>query len=193
MRLIFLGPAGAGKGTQSEQLVEYLQVPHLSTGDMLRAHIVLDTELGIQAKQYIEEGSLVPDEIVLQILEERLTHKDCRVGCLLDGFPRTRNQAVQLEVMFENHGWILDGVLELRVDEEILFERLMSRNRLDDTPEIIRSRLKGYTELTEPLVEYYSDRDLCFPIEADTTPKEVFAQIQTIVDRLQAEKDKSRL
>ena len=165
MRLILLGPPGAGKGTQAQLLVAKYGIVQLSTGEILRAAVKADTAIGRQAQDIIARGALVPDEIVVEIVAQRIEAPDARKGFILDGFPRTVPQAVALDRILAERGLVLDAVIELRVDEAALLKRIESRiadmkargERLrdDDTPDVLHRRLAGYRELTEPLVDYY--------------------------------------
>ncbi|QDU93190.1 adenylate kinase [Lignipirellula cremea] len=190
MRIVFIGPPGAGKGTQSVRLVKYLDVPHLSTGDMLRDAISEGTTLGKLVKSYMDHGSLVPDPLVVGIVGERLEHRDCRKGCMLDGFPRTIGQAQALDQYLLDRGEKIDVVLELQVPEEILHDRLLERAkkmvepRSDDRPEAIPRRLSLFRSQTEPLISYYSKRDICRHVDGVGTPDEVFARIRECVDSM---------
>ena len=182
MRLVFVGPPGAGKGTQAEKIVDYLKVPHLSTGDMLREAQAASTEVGRTAGEYISKGQLVPDEIVLQIVRQRLDQPDCRAGCLFDGFPRNIDQAGALDEVLENCGTPLDLVLELVVDEQRLIERLMGRGRADDNPDTIRQRIIVYKEQTVPLSDYYQKRGILKQVDGNGTIDEVAALAKTALD-----------
>ena len=166
MRIVLLGPPGAGKGTQAQRLVDDLQIPHLSTGDMLRAGQDAGSELGLMAAQYMESGQLVPDELVVGIVDQRLQQQDCQNGYLLDGFPRTVPQADSLSELLQQRSTKLDLVLELNVAEEELIERLLQRKRPDDTRETI------------PLLEYYSTRGLLASIAGQGTPDEVYERLR---------------
>ena len=141
MRLIFIGPPGAGKGTQSQRLIDKLQVPHLSTGDMLREAVQNQTPEGRRAIEFMDRGKLVPDDIILAMVARRIAEPDCAKGCLLDGFPRTLAQAEALDSLLAKQNIPLDAVVELRVDEDALARRLSERGRTDDRPEVIRERL----------------------------------------------------
>ena len=184
MRIVFIGPPGAGKGTQAALVVGRYGIAHLSTGDMLRAARDAQTELGKLADQYMSAGQLVPDEIILKIVQERLQADDCRRGYLLDGFPRTLAQAEALDRMLSQDGTPLDVVLELRVPEEELFRRLSGRGRADDKPEVIRQRLVAYRQQTEPLLDYYQRRGLLQTIDGLGTVEEIFQRIQQVLDLL---------
>jgi adenylate kinase len=181
MRIIFLGPPGVGKGTQSKRLVEYLQIPHLSTGDMLRQAYLDKNEVGILSQQYMSSGKLVPDPVILEIMGRRLDQNDCQKGCLLDGFPRTLGQARALDEFLAQRGTPLDGVLELKVDQEEIVNRLAGRGRDDDRPEIIRERLEHYARQTAPLEDYYRQRGLLHTIDGVGTTDEVFARIKQVL------------
>ena len=187
MLIIFIGPPGAGKGTQSRRLVEYLGVPHLSTGEMLREAEAAKTDVGAASRDYMAGGHLVPDQIMVGFVEERLGRAECDRGALFDGFPRTIFQAESLERYLAQRGIRLNGVLELRVDEDILVERLAARKRRDDEPEIFRRRLVAYREQTEPLLAYYAERNLLHTIDGIGTPDEVFGRLKVVVDRLRAD------
>ncbi|MDO4551403.1 MAG: adenylate kinase [Planctomycetia bacterium] len=184
MRLVFIGPPGAGKGTQAERLIAKYHPAHLSTGDMLRAARDAKTEIGLKADEYMSAGALVPDEVIISIIEERLTADDCAEGFLLDGFPRTIAQAEALDEMLTKKNTPLDLVLELRVPEEELFKRLAGRGRADDTPEAIRNRLTSYANQTSPLLDYYSKKGLLQTINGLGTIDEIFTRMEGILDKI---------
>jgi len=186
MRIVFIGPPGAGKGTQAKQLIDHLSIVHLSTGDMLRQARSDGTELGIKAAECMDRGELVPDELVVAIVAERIGKPDCQAGCLFDGFPRTIAQAEALDEQLQQRGAPLDLVLELKADEEELTRRMLERakieKRADDTPETIANRMKVYRSQTEPLLAYYANQGKLAPIDGMGTPDEVFARIRDCVD-----------
>ena len=188
MRIILIGPPGAGKGTQARALAAHLRVPHLSTGELLRQEIQDGTDLGNEARQYLDSGQLVPDKLVLEVVEHRLAQPDCQPGCLLDGFPRTLPQAEALGEYFDNLGTPLDGVVELRVSEDEIVRRLDSRGRSDDHPNVIRERMAAFRRQTEPLVDYYRKRDLLRSIDALGSVDEVFGRLVAAVEQLASAK-----
>jgi len=183
MRLILLGPPGAGKGTQSQRLVEKHGIAQLSTGDMLRAAIKAGTPVGQRARDIMARGELVPDNVVVGIISERLDQPDAKRGFVLDGFPRTVGQAEALDRLLAEKGLKLDGVIELKVDEGVLLQRIESRLaetlargepvRPDDNPESFKTRLKAYREQTAPLVEYYRARRRLGSVDGLVTVSEV--------------------
>ena len=195
MRAVLLGPPGAGKGTQAQIIAGELGVPPISTGDIFRANVSGQTELGLQAKVYMDAGDLVPDEITVAMVKDRLAEPDAKVGFLLDGFPRTITQAEQLRSSLAELGSGLDCVLELVVDEEELVRRLSGRRMLvdgewvqrdDDKPETVRHRLHVYQEQTAPLSGFYEQEGLLARIDAIGTVEEVSARAQAALR--QAEK-----
>ena len=156
MRLVLLGPPGAGKGTQAALISDKLSVPHISTGDLFRANIGEGTPLGIEAKQYMDAGELVPTDVTARMVESRLEEADAQNGFLLDGFPRTVEQAEILTALLEKKGLALDGVLNFQVDEDVVVERMLARGRADDNEETIRTRLRVYRDETAPLIDHYA-------------------------------------
>lgn len=170
MRLILLGPPGAGKGTQSARIVERLGIPQLATGDMLRAAVAAGTSIGLKAKDVMARGELVSDEIVVGIVADRIEEPDARSGFILDGFPRTVPQAGALDLMLTGKAMELDAVIELKVDETALLERIAKRVadtlargepvRKDDNPEAFKTRLVAYRQQTAPLSDYYARRGM---------------------------------
>ncbi len=190
MRIVFIGPPGAGKGTQSKRLLSYLSIPHISTGEMLRDEIALQTRLGLIISEQMTGGGLVPDPIILSLVGERLEKPDCRNGYLFDGFPRTIHQAEALDAALESNGQSLDAVLELQVSEESVLDRLRQRakheSRPDDDMQTAIERLRQFRELTAPLLGYYSQRGVLYTIDGAGTPDEVFERIRKVVDKIRA-------
>jgi adenylate kinase len=186
MRLILLGPPGAGKGTQAKILIEAYGIPQLSTGDILRSAIANKTPMGLAAKEIMDRGDLVPDEVVNGIISERLDADDCEAGFILDGFPRTIPQAEALDQMLEDKGMQLDAVVEVTADAETLVGRIANRAkesastgvRADDNAEVVRKRLEVYRELTEPLVGYYREKGLVKTVDGMQSVEEVTASIR---------------
>jgi adenylate kinase len=181
MRIVFIGPPGSGKGTQAQRLEQNCGIVHLSTGDMLRDSVQAGTPLGLEAARYMQAGKLVPDDVVVGIVAERLDKSDCQPGCLFDGFPRTVPQAETLDKLLAKRGTKIDLVLELQVDPVHLVERLLSRGRTDDQMETIGERFREYDLLTEPLLEYYRQKAILRPIDGDSPPEVVFKRIQSIL------------
>jgi adenylate kinase len=158
MRLLIIGPQGAGKGTQADLLRKRLGIPHVSTGDLFRANIGAGTDLGRRAQEYMRAGELVPDSVTQDMVSDRLAQPDAANGFLLDGFPRNIAQADWLTGLLAERGTPIDAVVLLTAPDEVLTERMLARGRADDTPEAIRTRLDIYYSETQPLVDYYADR-----------------------------------
>ena len=181
-RLLLLGPPGAGKGTQAQRLVEGLDIPQISTGDMLRAAVASGSEIGRQAKGYMDAGKLVPDEVVIGVAEERLREPDAKGGFILDGFPRTVAQAEALDGILEKLGCQLERCVSIEVKEARLVERLLKRaeieGRSDDNEESIRIRMAEYHAKTKPLVDYYRERGVLAEVDGFGSVDEVAARIQ---------------
>jgi adenylate kinase len=191
MRLILLGPPGAGKGTQAARLVEEYGIPQLSTGDMLRAAVAAGTPVGLKAKTVMEAGELVSDSIVNQIVSERISENDCARGFILDGYPRTLAQADAVDEIMKSKGRILDAVLELVVDDRALVGRIVKRAeqakaaghavRKDDTPEVFDERLRAYYKSTAPLTGYYYAKRMLKTVDGMASIDDVTAQIRAIL------------
>jgi adenylate kinase len=172
--VVLLGPPGAGKGTQAQKLAEKLGIPQISTGELFRRNIESGTKLGLEAKRYLDAGDLVPSDLTNALVEDRLHEPDAADGFILDGYPRSLEQAKALHDMLERRQTKIDAVLEFRVSEEELLERLKGRGRADDTDDVILNRMKVYREETAPLLEYY--RSELKTIDAIGTVDEVFAR-----------------
>src|SRR3954467_10830570 len=196
MRLILLGPPGAGKGTQAQRLVHKHGIVQLSTGEMLRAAVAAQTPVGLQAKDIMASGALVPDEIVIGIISDRLDQPDMKNGFILDGFPRTVPQAAALDELLKRKHIRLDAVIELRVNESALLNRVETRVaemrargeevRIDDTPEVLSKRLASYRSLTEPLIHYYSERRKLLTVDGMMTIEHVTREINRILSAIGA-------
>jgi adenylate kinase len=201
MRLILLGPPGAGKGTQAQRLVHRYGIVQLSTGEMLRAAVAAGTPVGLKAKDIMASGALVPDDIVIGIISDRLDQPDARKGFILDGFPRTVPQAQALDDLLKKKHMKLDSVVELRVNESALLARVETRVaemlargedvRIDDTPEVLSKRLASYRSLTEPLIHYYSERRKLLTVDGMMTIEHVTREINRILAAIGAVEAKS--
>ena len=206
MNIVLLGAPGAGKGTQAQKLVAEYGLAHISTGDLLRAAVKAQSELGIKAKEYMDAGQLVPDQLVIDLVKERLSADDAKAGFILDGFPRNTAQAVTLDSELQNMGLKLDAALLVAVEPEVIVERLSSRRtckecgytapagietcpncsgemyqRDDDKPETIRKRLDVYENQTSPLIEYYKGHGILKEVNGDRPVDEVFADVKTLL------------
>ena len=203
MKIVLLGAPGAGKGTQAQKLVEEFKVAHISTGDLLRAAVKNQTELGIKAKEYMDAGQLVPDELVVGLVKERLAEPDAQIGFILDGFPRNTAQAAVLDAELAKEGISLDGALLVDVASEVIIKRLSSRRtcracgytagpevevcprcggemyqRDDDKPETIAKRLETYDSQTAPLIDYYGEKGQLFKVDGDRPVDEVYVDVK---------------
>jgi adenylate kinase len=196
MRLILLGPPGAGKGTQAQRLVHKHDIVQLSTGEMLRAAVAAGTPIGLKAKDIMASGALVPDEVVVGIIADRIEEPDAKKGFILDGFPRTVPQAAALDELLKKKHLKLDAVVELRVNESALLERVETRVaqmrergeevRIDDTPEVLSKRLASYRAQTEPLVHYYSEKRKLITVDGMMTIEQVTGAINRVLAALTA-------
>lgn len=213
MRLVFLGPPGVGKGTQAERLSKQYRIPHIATGDILRAAMANKTPVGLEAKSYIDSGKLVPDGVIINIIRERLTEADTKGGYILDGFPRTINQGDALSKTLEQSGEKIDRALYFELPEEELVKRIAGRrscpackkvyhtvfnpppqegvcscgtalvHRKDDRPETVKERLSVYRNETAPLIQYYRERGLLSQINADGSVDDVTKRVQDAVSK----------
>ncbi len=206
MNIVLLGAPGAGKGTQAQKLVEDYGVAHISTGDLLRAAVKAQSELGVKAKEYMDAGQLVPDELVIGLVKERLAKDDAKIGFILDGFPRNTAQAVALDSELADMGIVLDGALLVDVAFDVIVKRLSSRRtcrscsytapagtdvcprcggemyqRDDDKPETIQKRLDTYQAQTEPLIEYYGGKGILLKVDGDRPVDEVYADVKKML------------
>ncbi|ACC39527.1 adenylate kinase [Mycobacterium marinum] len=174
MRVVLLGPPGAGKGTQAQKLAEKLGIPQISTGELFRKNIQDGTKLGIEAKRYLDAGDLVPSDLTNQLVDDRLDQPDTAAGFILDGYPRSVEQAKALHEMLRRRDTDIDAVLEFRVSQDELLQRLKGRGRADDTDEVILNRMKVYRDETAPLLEFYDTE--VKTVDAIGTLDEVFAR-----------------
>ena len=181
MRLVLLGAPGSGKGTQAARLKEHLQVPHISTGDLLRAEVAAGSPLGLEAKEVMARGELVSDAILLGMLEDRFSREDTRNGFILDGYPRNLAQADALDALMERIGQPMDAAVQLDVATELLVERIAGRaaaeGRADDSPESVRTRLQVYNDQTAPVVDFFRQRGKLSVVDGVGSLDDVFARI----------------
>jgi adenylate kinase len=186
--ILLLGPQGAGKGTQARRIADEYAVPHIASGDMLRAAISDGTPLGKDVEAVVNAGELVSDELMIALIRERLTEEDTRDGFILDGFPRTTGQAEALDRLLREIGRRFGVIFALQIPDAVAFERLRLRaqveGRADDTDDAIRRRLENYHRETEPLIEYYRVRGNLVPIHGDRSEGEVFAEIQAALEQV---------
>jgi adenylate kinase len=187
VNILLLGPQGSGKGTQAKRISEAYGIPHIATGDMLRSAMAAETELGRKVKPIYDSGGLVPDDLMIELIRDRLTQDDTENGFVLDGFPRTLPQAEALDPMLREIGKELMVVFVLQLPDEVCIERLTKRaqveGRVDDTPEAIAKRLELYHRETEPLIEWYRIRSNVVMIHADRSVNEVFGEIQQALEQ----------
>ena len=187
MNILLLGPQGSGKGTQAKRISEEYGIPHIATGDMLRAAMAAGTELGRKVTPIYDSGALVPDDLMIELIRERLAQDDTENGFVLDGFPRNMAQAEALDPMLREIGKELTVVFVLQLPDEVCIERLTKRaqleGRVDDTPEAIAKRLELYHRVTEPLIEWYRIRSNVVMIHADRSVNEVFGEIQQALEQ----------
>jgi adenylate kinase len=174
VRVVLLGPPGAGKGTQAQKLSEKLGIPQISTGELFRDNIKSGTKLGLEAKRYLDAGDLVPSDLTNALVEDRISQPDAADGFILDGYPRSVDQAEALRKMLDSRGTKIDAVVEFQVCEDELLKRLKDRGRADDTEEVIHNRMNVYRDETQPLLDYY--RNELKPVDAVGTLDEVFAR-----------------
>jgi adenylate kinase len=190
LNVLLLGPQGAGKGTQAKRIAADYDIPHISSGEILRAEMQAGTELGQRVKDVYDRGDLVSDDLMIELIKTRLAQPDTDGGFILDGFPRTTVQAEELDQMFGDIGRSFNVVFALQIPDEVAFERLRKRaeieGRADDTDESIRRRLENYHRETKPLVEYYRVRGNLVPVHGERSENEVFAEIQSALEQVPA-------
>jgi adenylate kinase len=190
LNVLLLGPQGAGKGTQAKRISREYDIPHIASGEILRAEMQAGSELGLRVKDVYDRGDLVSDHLMIELIRTRLEQPDTEPGFVLDGFPRTTPQAEALDVMFADIGRSFSVVFALQIPDEVAFERLRRRaeleGRADDTGDAIRRRLENYHRETEPLIEYYRVRGNLVPIHGDRRENEVFAEIQSALEQVPA-------
>jgi len=184
VRLILFGPPGAGKGTQAQTLAKSWQIPHISTGDILRAAVAEKTDLGVKAQASMNRGELVPDQLVTAMVQERLSQPDTKQGWLLDGFPRNVAQARTLEQFLQQAAQLYDRVINLEVPDDVLVARMLSRGRQDDNDAVIRRRLEVYREETAPLIDFYRGRQSLIDINGDVSVEAVTTAIKAAIAKL---------
>jgi adenylate kinase len=180
-RLIFLGPPGAGKGTQAQVLAKHFGIPHISTGDILRNAVARQTALGLKAQSYMDQGELVPDQLILDMVKERLHEDDVASGWILDGFPRTVTQATFLDQLLQEIHQSYDYVVNFDVPDATLVARLLSRGRKDDTEEVVKHRLEVYRQQTAPLIDFYQNRSQLISVDGDQSVDNVTAHLEQLI------------
>jgi adenylate kinase len=190
LNVLLLGPQGAGKGTQAKRISAEYGIPHIASGEILRAEMAAESELGLRVKDVHDRGDLVSDDLMIELIRTRLEHADTESGFVLDGFPRTTVQADELDAMLSDLGRTFSVVFMLQIPDEVAFERLRRRaeveGRADDTDDAIRRRLENYHRETAPLVEHYRVRGNVVPIHGERTENEVFAEIQSALEQVPA-------
>jgi adenylate kinase len=186
LNVLLLGPQGAGKGTQAKRISAEYGIPLIASGEILRAEMDAGTDLGQRVKETIERGDLVSDELMIELIRNRIEHTDTDAGFVLDGFPRTTVQAEALDSMFADIGRNFSVAFALQIPDEVAFDRLRRRARADDTDEAIQRRLDNYHRETEPLIEFYRTRGNVVPIHADRSENEVFAEISRALEQVPA-------
>ena len=184
LNIIFIGAPGVGKGTQSALIEKDYSIAHIATGDMLRENISNNTELGKTAKSYMDKGELVPDSLVIDMLTDRIKKDDCKKGFMLDGFPRTMEQAKELSKILDNLNYKINAVIDIYASEEVIIDRLLKRGRSDDNEETIKNRIKVFESQSKPVLEYYNDKVKIIKIESVGTPEEVYAKIKKELDNI---------
>ena len=186
--MLIFGPQGSGKGTQAARIAEEYGIPHIATGDMFRAAIEARTPLGLEVKPILESGALVPDELTIRLIRERLSQDDAQAGFVLDGFPRNAAQAEALDRLLEELGRPMDVVLDLQIPDDVCLNRLVGRareeGRTDDSPEVIARRLEIFHKETEPLIGYYLPRGIVVGVHGDRSRDEVWAEIVDALERV---------
>lgn len=180
-RLIFLGAPGAGKGTQAKSLATLGQIPHISTGEILRGAVAQQTPLGLQAQSYMDQGNLVPDQLVVALIRERLSQPDAQKGWILDGFPRNETQAAFLDQLLVEIDQTYSYAVNLEVPDAVLVQRMLGRGRQDDTEEVIRRRLQVYHDQTAPLIDFYQTRQKLMSINGDIPPEVVTDKLKGLL------------
>jgi adenylate kinase len=190
LNILLLGPQGAGKGTQANRIAQEFGIPHIASGEILRSEMAAGTDLGLRVKDIYDRGDLVSDDLMIDLIRNRLSHPDTEAGFVLDGFPRTTVQAEALDRMFGDIGRRFDVVFALQIPDEVAFDRLRRRaeieGRPDDTDEAIRRRLENYHRETAPLIDYYRARGNLVPIHGDRKENQVFAEIQQALQQVPA-------
>ncbi|PSB29296.1 adenylate kinase [Stenomitos frigidus] len=180
-RLIFLGAPGAGKGTQAKALATLGQIPHISTGDILRGAVAQKTPLGLKAQSYMDQGNLVPDQLVIALIKERLSQHDAQKGWILDGFPRNATQASFLDELLVEIDQTYGCAVNLEVPDDVLVQRMLGRGRQDDTEVVIRRRLQVYHDQTAPLIDFYQSRQKLVSIDGNVSPEAVTDELRKLL------------